>query len=71
MYYLRSKPAANAIQFTVDQRVVAGARKKQLQGSFDKAKEEAILACSLQNPQACEMCSAWVILLASQLATCL
>ena len=56
MYYLRSKPAANAIQFTVDQRLVA---KKKSQGKLDADKQEAILACSLQNPQACEMCSAW------------
>ena len=55
MYYLRSKPAANAIQFTVDQRLVA---KKKSQGKLDADKQEAILACSLQNPQACEMCSA-------------
>ena len=46
MYYLRTKPAANAIQFTVD--------KSKLQ------EEENIagMVCSLQNRDECTMCSA-------------
>lgn len=47
MYYLRTKPAANAIQFTVD--------KTKL-----KSKEEEVegMVCSLQNKDECLMCSA-------------
>jgi len=47
MYYLRTKPAADAIQFTVDTKALEGA-----------ALEEAKLACSRANPEACLMCSA-------------
>jgi ribonucleoside-diphosphate reductase subunit M1 len=46
MYYLRTKPAANAIQFTVDK---------------TKLKEQENMAgmiCSLQNKDECTMCSA-------------
>lgn len=48
MYYLRTRPAANAIQFTVDQKVLNQAQKE---------KEEAALACSRENREACVMCS--------------
>ena len=71
MYYLRSRPAANAIQFTVDQKVVMETRQKQqqkqmaeagspakLEGGKDQAYEDAVLACSRQNREACTMCSA-------------
>lgn len=52
MYYLRSKPAAQAIQFTVDQEALkANTSEEQV-----KQNEEAI-ACSLQNKEACVMCS--------------
>lgn len=44
MYYLRTKPAANAIQFTVD--------KEKL-----KKERESAMACSLENKEACIMCS--------------
>ncbi|EDV21437.1 uncharacterized protein TRIADDRAFT_50804 [Trichoplax adhaerens] len=44
MYYLRTKPAASAIQFTVD--------KEKLQ----KDRESAMV-CSLENKEACLMCS--------------
>merc|ERR1712050_406126 len=46
MYSLRSKPAAQAVQFTVD--------KSKL-----KAKNEAAMVCSLQNKDECPMCSAY------------
>lgn len=49
MYYLRTRPAANAIQFTVDQESL----KKT---NTAEQKEEAI-ACSLKNPEACVSCS--------------
>lgn len=50
MYYLRSRPAAQAIQFTVDQESLKNAEE------LARKNEEAI-ACSLQNKEACTMCS--------------
>lgn len=47
MYYLRSKPAVDAIKFTVDQAASEEA----------KAALSAQLACSRANPEACVMCS--------------
>lgn len=44
MYYLRTKAAASAIQFTVD--------KSKL-----NEQNQAAMQCSLQNREACEMCS--------------
>jgi hypothetical protein len=51
MYYLRSRPAAQAIQFTVDQEALKKTSEEEV-----KQNEEAI-ACSLQNKDACVMCS--------------
>ena len=51
MYYLRSRPAAQAIQFTVDQEALKKTSEEQA-----KQNEEA-MACSLQNKEACMMCS--------------
>ncbi|MBL6660475.1 MAG: ribonucleoside-diphosphate reductase subunit alpha [Crocinitomicaceae bacterium] len=47
MYYLRTKAATDAIKFTVDKDVIAK--------STSKSKEE--IACSLDDPDNCEMCS--------------
>ena len=64
MYYLRSRPAANAIQFTVDQRVVIEAKKKQggsgpgAEDAEKTAKDYTDMACSLQNREGCISCSA-------------
>jgi len=60
MYYLRTKPAANAIQFSVDkarskQRVVGG--DTAVNGKPIKPTQEEILACSRDNPGDCLMCS--------------
>ena len=46
MYYLRTKAATDAIKFTVDKDVIAK--------STSKSKEE--IACSLDDPDDCEMC---------------
>ena len=73
-YYLRTRPAADAIQFTVDTTAADKANKEnvkpssgapQLQRSMSAEDEEmkamqlaaAKLACSLQNKEACTMCS--------------
>ena len=64
MYYLRTRPAANAIQFTVDQKAIMEAKQKQQQQPQPKSPqknqeyEEAAMACSLQNRESCIMCSA-------------
>lgn len=48
MYYLRTKSAVDAIKFTVGNEYLA---KKGVQSSQDE------IACSLDNPDACESCS--------------
>lgn len=60
MYYLRTKPAANAIQFTVDKSklksqssVKANGDGKQVNG---KPTKEEVMLCSLQNKDECLMC---------------
>ncbi|XP_015786367.1 ribonucleoside-diphosphate reductase large subunit isoform X1 [Tetranychus urticae] len=59
MYYLRSKPAANAIQFTVDKKkMISTNAKKQTTPIKEGPTEEEIFACSIQNKEACLMCSA-------------
>ena len=61
MYYLRSKPAANAIQFTVDKskftKIVQNGIAKPISGVKVKATPEEIEACSIANKDACLMCS--------------
>eukprot|EP01137_Pigoraptor_chileana_P012012 Opistho-2@63778 len=54
MYYLRTRPAANAIQFTVDQTKLASSNRTKEE--IEKENEAAML-CSLQNKEACMSCS--------------
>eukprot|EP00802_Teleaulax_amphioxeia_P006652 Tamp_06656.p1 GENE.Tamp_06656~~Tamp_06656.p1 ORF type:complete len:831 (+),score=294.83 Tamp_06656:66-2495(+) len=73
-YYLRTRPAADAIQFTVDAVAADKANKEnvkpspaapQMKRTLSAEEEEmaamqlaaAKLACSLQNKEACTMCS--------------
>jgi ribonucleoside-diphosphate reductase alpha subunit len=51
MYYLRTKAATDAIKFTVEKTVVEQPTVK----SLEEAAEA--IACSLDNPDSCEMCS--------------
>jgi ribonucleoside-diphosphate reductase alpha chain len=46
MYYLRSKPASQAKTITVETEA-----KKEVQPT-----DEEVLVCSLENPEACDMC---------------
>ena len=64
MYYLRSKPAVNAIQFTVDKSKLKA--QKKLEDEINPAGDAAPqakemtpeqLLCSLENKEACMMCS--------------
>lgn len=53
IYYLRSKAATSAIQFTVDKSQLENPAAKPVDAK--KQNQEAI-ACSLDNPDDCEMC---------------
>lgn len=60
LYYLRTRAAADAIKFTVDQQALQ--RKKEQQQAtgkdlVDREKELAAMVCSLENKEACLMCS--------------
>ncbi len=50
-YYLRTKAAVNAIQFTVDKAALT-----KNKGDNIEPDRAAVLACSLENPQ-CDMCA--------------
>ena len=51
MYYLRTKAATDAIKFTLDKSALAAPRAKT------EAERQAEIACSLDDPDGCEMCS--------------
>jgi ribonucleoside-diphosphate reductase alpha chain len=51
MYYLRTKAATDAIKFTVDKTVVEEPSKEIIE------KQQEAIACSLDDPDGCEMCS--------------
>lgn len=51
MYYLRTKAATDAIKFTVDKAIVEQPSAQTIE------EQQAAIACSLDNPDACEMCS--------------
>lgn len=55
MYYLRSQAATQAIQFTVDKNKLAQPKAAE---STSQEYNEAAIACSLDNPDDCEMCGA-------------
>jgi len=66
MYYLRTRPAANAIQFTVDKTRLQAKNKTSpstrndvftVSGGKSAAVSEAALLCSLENKENCLMCS--------------
>lgn len=51
MYYLRTKAATDAIKFTIDKNVVNETSTKMIE------EQQAAVACSLDDPENCEMCS--------------
>jgi ribonucleoside-diphosphate reductase alpha chain len=64
MYYLRTKAATDAIKFTVDKKyqeapatIAAAPVMVDSKTAEQMAVEQATIACSLDNPDACEMCS--------------
>ena len=64
MYYLRTKPAVNAIQFTVDKSKLKKATEDEASpiknGTPDRKEEQRrnleAMVCSLQNKDDCLMC---------------
>lgn len=68
MYYLRTKPAVNAIQFTVDKTKLpvtkSNDKSQSEEDKIDEAdkngddKNLAAMVCSLQNKDDCLMCGA-------------
>jgi ribonucleoside-diphosphate reductase alpha subunit len=58
MYYLRSKSSASAGKFSIDPELEKRIKEKQERGiELKQEEEQAVLACSLANREACEMCS--------------
>jgi len=51
MYYLRTKAATDAIKFTVDKNVTQEPKAQSVED------QQAAIACSLDDPEGCEMCS--------------
>lgn len=51
MYYLRTKAAVDAIKFTLDKNAIAAPKAKTAE------ERQAEIACSLDDPENCEMCS--------------
>ena len=51
MYYLRTKAATDAIKFTVDKTVTEHPKAQSIED------QQAAIACSLDDPEGCEMCS--------------
>ena len=55
MYYLRTKAATDAIKFTVDKTVT---EEPQAQAQVQSVEDQqAAIACSLDDPEGCDMCS--------------
>lgn len=54
MYYLRTKAATDAIKFTVDKAV---AELPEQEDAATIEEQQAAIACSLDDPEGCEMCS--------------
>jgi len=60
MYYLRSKNSSNATKFTIDPNLEKKIKDKKSKGKSLTKKEveaEAILMCSIENKDSCELCS--------------
>ena len=58
MYYLRSKASASAGKFSIDPELEKRIKEKHERGEeLKREEEEAILACSRENPEACMLCS--------------
>lgn len=54
MYYLRTKPAANPIQFTLNKEKLREREKSREEE--EKERNKAAMVCSLENREECLMC---------------
>jgi ribonucleoside-diphosphate reductase alpha chain len=58
MYYLRSKSSAAAGKFSIDPELEKRIMEKRSRGEeLQREEKEIVLACSRENPEACNMCS--------------
>jgi ribonucleoside-diphosphate reductase alpha chain len=58
IYYLRSKSSSSASKFTIDPSLEKKIKEKQKKGkSLTKKETEAVLMCSIENKDDCELCS--------------
>lgn len=56
MYYLRTKPAANPIQFTLNKEKLKEAQSTKSDEEETKERNTAAMVCSLANKDECLMC---------------
>ena len=57
-YYLRTKSSTNASKFTIDPKMEQKIKDKNKKGkSLTKKEQEAVLMCSIDNKEACELCT--------------
>lgn len=56
MYYLRSQAATAAIKFTLDKSALEPKVEKAIEPENTKSQKQDAIACSLDNPEGCEMC---------------
>lgn len=54
MYYLRTRPAANPIQFTLNKEKLKD--KEKVSKEEEKERNTAAMVCSLENRDECLMC---------------
>lgn len=57
MYYLRTKPAAKPIQFTLNKEKLKEAQSAKSEEEEAKERNTAAMVCSLANKDECLMCS--------------
>lgn len=60
MYYLRTKPAANPIQFTLNKEKLKEAQSAKSAEEEAKERNTAAMVCSLANRDECLMCGSWM-----------
>ena len=56
MYYLRTKAATDAIKFTIDKSVTEEPEAESVEEQTDLEEQHDAVACSLEDPDDCEMC---------------
>lgn len=59
MYYLRTKPAANPIQFTLNKEKLKESQSAKSVEEETKERNTAAMVCSLANKDECLMCGSW------------